>query len=111
MTSGSGCFHALGPIGYARGPLFPAEYAQSFFSIFATYFHILSVSRKRKSAKWELSIRNVTYTLTFSYTTVFKEVSLLPCVLVFEYKYIWRDINISSVAGMVERAARIILII
>ncbi len=29
----------------------------------------------------------------------------------FEYKYIWRDRNVSSVAGKIERAARIISII
>ncbi len=29
----------------------------------------------------------------------------------FEYKYIWRDRNVSSVAAMIERAARTISII
>ncbi len=46
MASVSRCFHALGPIGSSSGPLFLAEYAQIFFSIFATYFTFCPVSRK-----------------------------------------------------------------
>ncbi len=38
MASGSRCFHASGPIGSVRGPIFLAGYAQICVSIFATYF-------------------------------------------------------------------------
>ncbi len=63
MASSSKCFHASGLIGSARGPLFSAEYALTFFVIFATYFTFWPVSRKWESAKWDLSIGNATYTL------------------------------------------------
>ncbi len=61
MASGFRCFHASWPIGTARGSLFLAEYAQTFFSIFATYFTFWPISRKWESAKWDLSIGNATY--------------------------------------------------
>ncbi len=65
MASGSRCFHTSRSIGSARGLLFLAEYAPTFFSVSAIYFTFWPVFRRWVSAKWDLSIENATFKKNF----------------------------------------------
>ncbi len=53
MVSGSRCFHASGPIGSAKGHLFLAECAQTFFFYFCNLFYILACISKMRIGQVE----------------------------------------------------------
>ncbi len=88
VASSSRFFHTSGSTGSAKGPLFLAEYAQTFFSIIATYFTFLPVSWKWELAKWDLSIGNATY---IKFIQQFRQMKIAGT-----YTYECRKIRVSS---------------